>query len=88
MIDMATVRTAISLDEHLFREMDDLARSMKVSRSELFARAASDYVRRQESRAMLEQINRAYAEEPDADERDLRSHMEALRRRVAGEEKW
>ncbi len=79
---MARVRTAISLDEELLHEVDELAQRMKLSRSEVFARAAKDFVHKQESRQMLAELNPTYGE-PDADEQDLALHMKALRRRVA-----
>jgi len=79
---MAAVKTAISLDESLFRDVDALARRMNISRSEVFARAAQDFVRRQQTRDMLEELNRAYATEPDADERAGRLHRQALQRRL------
>jgi len=78
---MASVKTAISLDETIFHEVDALARRMNISRSEVFARAAQDFVRRQQNRDMLEKINRAYATDADADEQAARLHMQALQRR-------
>jgi metal-responsive CopG/Arc/MetJ family transcriptional regulator len=79
---MTAVKTAISLDETLFRDVDALARRLNISRSEVFARAAQDFVRRQQNRDMLEKINRAYATDLDADEQAARLHRQALRRRL------
>lgn len=78
---MAAVKTAISLDETIFHDVDALARRMNISRSEVFARAAQDFVRRQQNRELLEKINRAYATDPDAGEQAARLHMQALQRR-------
>lgn len=79
---MAAVKTAISLDETIFHEVDALARRMNISRSAVFARAAQNFVRRQQNRELLEKINRAYATDPDADEQATRLHMQALQRRA------
>ena len=82
---MATVRTAISLDAELLREVNELAQQMNIPRSEVFARAAEHYVRKQESRRLLDRINSVYAGEPNSDDLDLAAHMKALRRRLATE---
>jgi len=83
---MQTVKTAISLHKSLFEQAEDLARKLKVSRSRLFVLALEDYLKRQENRELLAQINAAYADEPDATEQTLRRmHRRQHRRIVEGE---
>lgn len=65
---MAIVKTAISLDQELFAQVEELAASLKVSRSRVFALAAKDYLRRQENQRLLEKINAAYDDTPDPEE--------------------
>ena len=65
---MAIVKTAISLDQELYAQVEELAASLKVSRSRVFALAAQDYLRRQENKQLLEQINAAYDDAPDPEE--------------------
>ena len=69
---MENVKTAISMQKSLFDQAEDLARKMKVSRSRLFVLALEDYLRRQQNRELLAQINAAYADEPDPSEQTLR----------------
>ena len=57
-----TIKTAISLDQALFEEAETLATTLKVSRSHLYGMALRDYLRRQENRTRLEQLNRVYGE--------------------------
>jgi metal-responsive CopG/Arc/MetJ family transcriptional regulator len=66
---MANIKTAISIQEPLFREVDAVARKMNISRSRLFALAARDFIQREENLQLLEQINKAYSEGLNAEER-------------------
>ena len=81
---MAQIKTAISLQEDLFRQADSMAREMKITRSKLFAVALEEFVRRHQNRSLLRRINEAYTEEPDVAERRYlgkmrRHHRKALR---------
>jgi metal-responsive CopG/Arc/MetJ family transcriptional regulator len=58
--DMATIKTAISLQVSLFEQIKDLARDLNVSRSQLVALALEEFVRRHQNQQLLESINRAY----------------------------
>ena len=84
---MDNVKTAISLRKPLFEQAEDLARKLKVSRSRLFARALEDYIRRQQNRELLTQINAAYADEPDAAEHTLRRKARRTHRKMV-EGEW
>lgn len=65
---MATVKTAISLQESLFEQAEVLAAQMNVSRSRLIALALEEFIRRHQNRQLLEKINAAYGEVPEAKE--------------------
>lgn len=75
---MATVKTAISLDEALFEQTEYLARSMKISRSRLFVLALENFVRQHQDRQLFEEINRAY--EDSAVDESERQRLLQLRR--------
>ena len=85
---MAHVKTAISIEESLFKEADQLADEMNTSRSRLFEMAVSEFVHRQKSKKMLEEINSAYDDTPDATEREQRQAMKAKHRQLLESEKW
>jgi metal-responsive CopG/Arc/MetJ family transcriptional regulator len=83
---MDTVKTAISIQKPLFEQAEDLADKLKISRSRLFSLALEEFIRRQENRELLEQINAAYADEPDIAEQELlRRGQRSQRRMVEGE---
>ncbi len=66
---MPNVKTAISLDREIFEEMERLARKKKISRSQLFAQAARDLVKRERDEAITDRLNAVYSETPDPEER-------------------
>ena len=72
---MPSVKTAISIPEPLFHRAEAVAQSLQISRSQLIARAVDEFVRRYESRRLLESLNRAYDDSPSADEREQMQSM-------------
>ncbi|MCE5277366.1 MAG: hypothetical protein ABFD92_12130 [Planctomycetaceae bacterium] len=85
---MATVKTAISLDEKLFRRANQTARKMKISRSRLIGLALRELLEHQRSREIIARLNEVYGEGLGEDEGaflDAASrHMAELTR----DEKW
>lgn len=79
---MANIKTAISIQEALFEQVEQLASDLKVPRSHIFALAVEEYLRRQENLRLLEQINKACADAPDADEQNRLEQMKASQRRL------
>lgn len=81
---MPTVKTAISLDRELLQEIDALATETGQHRSRVLADAAWEYLRRRESRRLLDELNRVNSEEEGrAPERELRRRKH--RKLVEGE---
>ena len=66
---MASVKTAISMDDGLFKEADRLARQLRISRSRLFAQAVAEYIRRHQAEELIERISAAHEDFPDAEEK-------------------
>lgn len=83
---MTNVKTAISLQETLFEQVETLAHEMNISRSRLFALALEDYIRRHYNRQLLARINQAYQDAPDAAEQQRLQRMRRQHRKnVEGE---
>ncbi|HHD62953.1 MAG TPA: CopG family transcriptional regulator [Desulfobulbaceae bacterium] len=86
---MATnVKTAISMHEDLFRQVNMMAKELKVSRSKLFVLAVQDFIKKQESQKMLAQINKACSDSPDAEEQKIQERMHKKHRDNLGNETW
>ena len=72
---MGSIKTAISLEEPLFEQIEALAKEMKVSRSRLFVLAAQEFLARHENQKLFEAINQAYSDMPTAEEDALLAEM-------------
>jgi predicted transcriptional regulator len=79
---MATVKTAISIQEALFDRVNDLAEELQIPRSQLFALAVEEFIRRHENRDIFEALNEAYDDAPDPKEEALREGMRRRQRQV------
>ena len=86
---MASIKTAISIEESLFREAETWAGKLGVSRSQLFARAVEEYIRQRENEELLERLNAAHADGLDEDEKEFLEQMRVyhgrLMKRLEGE---
>jgi metal-responsive CopG/Arc/MetJ family transcriptional regulator len=56
------MKTAVSLPDPLFQAADRLARRLGISRSEVFQRAVSAYLKAQEDANVTEALNAVYGE--------------------------
>jgi antitoxin MazE6 len=58
------MKTAVSVPDELFRLAEAAARRLRVSRSQLYATAISEFLNRQQSSAVTERLNEVYARRP------------------------
>lgn len=74
------MKTAVSIPDDVFKEAEHLAKHLKVSRSELYAKALAEFVSRHSPDAVTDSFNRVLAEineDPDpAFQRAARSVLE------------
>ena len=84
---MTIIKTAISIQEPLFAQAEELARDLNVSRSRLFVLALENFIREYQDRKLFEQINNACADDtPDeAEQMRLRQSVRQHRRLLEGE---
>lgn len=66
------MKTAISIPDELFGEIEKFAKEHKYSRSAVFVTAIKDFLKKQESRKLLEAINSAYSDDESLEEKTLR----------------
>jgi metal-responsive CopG/Arc/MetJ family transcriptional regulator len=84
---MLAIKTAISIEKNLFDQAENIARTMKVSRSKLFVIALQDFIEHQKNKEMLAKINAAYSDESDDTEQTLHRKSRQQHRRIV-EGKW
>ncbi len=83
---MASVKTAISIQEPLFRQVESLADSLNISRSRVFALAVEEFLERYKNQQLLDNLNSAYDDVPSPeDEEYLHKTRKQHRRIVEGE---
>lgn len=73
---MPNVKTTISLDREIYEEMERLGHKKKISRSQLFAEAARDLVKRERDAEITARLNEVYSEPYDPEQE--RAELEAM----------
>ncbi len=68
---MSTVKTAISIDESLFKKVDKLSNELHISRSLIFSQAVKYIIEMKENLELIRKINQAFSDFPDSNERKL-----------------
>ena len=66
------MKTAISVPDEIFEEVDKLAKDHNWSRSEVFVVAVKHYLDNLKSQKLLAALNMAYSEQESLDERSFR----------------
>ncbi len=79
---MGSVKTAISIPQPLFEQAEHLSREMHISRSQLYAKAVEDFIRRYESDAILAKLNEVYADGGSVGEKALGPRARARHRKL------
>ena len=82
------MKTAISIPDSLFRDVDEIAADLHISRSQLFADAAREYVEKARNRKILESINAAYAEPEKEEDANVRSNSKQYYAKRQRDDKW
>ena len=83
----SNMKTAISIDDGLLKEVDEAAQKMGLSRSRLFALAVGDFLRRRQREEMLLRLNEVYGNGLDPTEKTLVSQIKT-KASPAVKERW
>jgi metal-responsive CopG/Arc/MetJ family transcriptional regulator len=84
---VATVKTAISIQEFLFDQVNDLAEALQIPRSRLFTLAVEEFIKRYENRSIFEALNAVYDDALDPGEEALQEGMRQQQRQLV-EGQW
>lgn len=82
-----TIKTAISIQKTLFEQAESLALQLHMSRSHLFGLAIETYIKNHQNQILLDEINQAYSDEPDPNEKVRLSKMRSQHRKLV-ENEW
>ena len=83
----ATIKTAISIQKPLFEQAENLAKQLNMSRSHLFGVAIETFVKNHQNQILLDEINQAYSDQPDSNEKVRLSKMRNQHRKLV-ENEW
>lgn len=81
------MKTAISLDDQTFHAAEAYAQKAGMSRSELYATALREFLRKKDAQAMTEAYNRVYDTLGEADHAETAQIVRAGKRTL-GREEW
>lgn len=84
----ANVKTAISMQQYLFDDVNALAKELNVSRSKLFVLAIEEFMKKNESKKILAQINAAFGDSLDEVERKIPGAMKRKQREILESDPW
>jgi len=62
------MKTAISIPDNIFEEVNKLAKENKTSRSQIFCAAVEEYLKKMKAHKLLEALNSVYADEVTSEE--------------------
>ena len=85
---MAEVKTAISIDESLFKEAERTAQELRVTRSALYALAMQEFLRRRDQERLTEELNAVCDGTLDPEDAAMLRGMRERQRRMAAEDPW
>lgn len=68
---MSTIKTAISIENALFHEVENLAKEKHISRSEIFSNAVKEFIEKQKNLKILSALNKIYAKGPTEEEKTI-----------------
>jgi len=66
------MKTAISIPDEIFKEVERFAEEHDCSRSQVFYLAVKEFMKKAESQDLLNALNEAYSEEETVEEKTLR----------------
>ena len=71
------MKTAISLPDEMFKEIEEVTKECECSRSQVFVMAVREFLDRRKSRKLLEALNKAYGETETPEETRARRQAKA-----------
>ena len=83
-----SMKTAVSIPDDIFRELEKFAKEHNYSRSEVFVLAAKEFLKKHESKQLLDALNTAYSDLEHSEERILRGKSKKYYARAVLKEKY
>ena len=78
------MKTAVSLPDKLFEEAENAARTLRVSRSQLYARALAEFLNQRRPEGVTAKLNELYKDAPAS----VPPALDRAQRRALPKESW
>ncbi len=85
---MNKVKTGISIDASLLEETYKIAQELDIPRSQVVSLALVEFNQRYRNRQLFAQINDAYSDAPDSDEKGTMEIIRSRRKILGKNEEW
>ena len=85
---MTTIKTAVSIEENLFNQADELAGELNVSRSRLVSMALERLIRDHQTNMIVEKLSEVYADGLTEEERQTMAGMRRLQANLLVDDEW
>jgi metal-responsive CopG/Arc/MetJ family transcriptional regulator len=82
------MKTAISIPDDIFQDIEKLSKELRRPRSQILVEAAREYIEKQKNRKILEALNKAYSGKETKQERELRKKGKKRYAGLLKGEKW
>ena len=82
------MKTAVSIPDEMFREIERFAKEHNYSRSEVFATAVQEFLKKRESQKLLDDLNNVYSEMESSEEKTLRKKVKKYYSKKVLKEKY
>ena len=82
---MSTTKTAISIDEVVFKKAEKLSAKLHMSRSKLYTQALEYMIERSESLEIIKRMNEVYSEKIEGNDLVPKTYKARMRRML---DKW
>lgn len=73
------MKTAISIPDEIFKEVDEFAKEQKCSRSEVFTLAVKEFIEKSKAKQLLRTLNEVYSEPESETGDDRERRRKAIR---------
>lgn len=82
------MKTAISIPDDVFKDVNKLSKKLSCSRSQVFTNAAKEYIEKMRNRQIFDSLNNAYRDEETVEETKVREKSKKYHARMLKREKW
>ena len=82
------MKTAISIPDDIFEEIEELSKELRCSRSRILTDAAREYIEKMKNRKIFEALNEVYAEKETKQESRVRKMGKRRYAKAVKKEKW